>query len=228
MGASGAGIIIRTKNVEDIDIKKLLESVIGKETEKGGFCDLRNEGCFYLGKTKNSISILNSDLAERFFTAKDTSEIQDILTKLPENDLIYAFEEYDSGGTYSYATIRNNKFDRRFRSLTYETTIDEGELEEREVAWNNSKKEKDDLGDGEWEWLYTHPDRDDFKCPESSLPKIKLQDIMINLFNLTTETMGDLHIEDGHFQVSEQIKTEPLIKSEEKTEIIKKSWWKVW
>ena len=144
MGASGAGIIIRTKNVEDIDIKKLLESVIGKETEKGGFCDLRNEGCFYLGKTKNSISILNSDLAERFFTAKDTSEIQDILTKLPENDLIYAFEEYDSGGTYSYATIRNNKFDRRFRSLTYETTIDEGELEEREVAWNNSKKEKTD------------------------------------------------------------------------------------
>ena len=212
MGASGGGIIIRTKNTENIDIHKLLESIIEKKVEKNGFCDSRKDGCYYLGKTKNSISILNSDIAERFFTAKDTSELQDIITKLPDNDLIYAFEEYDSGGTYSYATIRNNKFDRRFRSISYEVTLDEGNLEEREIAWNNSKKEKDDLGDGEWEWLYTHPEREDFKCPESSLPKIKLQDIMINLFNLTTETMGDLHIEDAHFQEKKEIGVERQIK----------------
>lgn len=223
MGASNGGIALRV-DTSKIELQNIVKHLFGNDFEKrDNFCDTRNSDCVYIGKTKDFLIIINTDFADKFFETQKTENIQQYLNYFSNPDFVFAFEEYDSGGTYSYSLIYNGIIKRQFRSICYETKTDFGELEQAEIKWQNAEMIKDDLGDGEFEILYKDPTKD-FSCNKEQLPQVILQELMLEKLGFISWNMDEFIIEQGHYKKAEKIELEHDKVTEH---IIQKPWWEI-
>jgi len=226
MGASSGGISIKTES-DKYELTQIVKDLFGLDfVQTDKFEDTRNPDKYYIVKTKDVITIYNTQLAERFFKKQDTSEIQVFIDYFNTPELIFAHERYDSGGTYSYSLISNGKLKRQFRSLSYETTIDFGEIEEVEKEWRNGEIKKFDLGDGEFETIIKNP-KTGFECDEANLPQVILDKLQFDKLGFDGD--DSKIVERAFFVKKENNKTDssPAVKLTE-TNYSKKSWWKIW
>lgn len=225
MGTSCGGIAIKT-DIQNFELEKIVKDLFGEDfSNNNGYCDSRRDDCVYIGKTKDFIVIVNSTFAEKFFINQDTNNINYILEYFSNPDLIFAFEEYDSGCSYGYALIYNGVITRQYRSLSYETTMDYGEPEAKEKKWLNAETFEEDLGDGETQIMYKDSERD-FSCSQDELPIVMLQELMLEKLGFIPWNMDDYFIEQGHFKSLEKSIT---LKENLKTNNKKnRSWWKIW
>jgi len=199
MGASSGGIIIQT-NTEILNLKKTIEKVFGKDyvLEKS-YCDTRKKECVYIAKTKKELIIINSHLVNDFFEVQPSKNSERILNLFPSSKFTMAFEQYDSGSTYSYSLIYDKVAKRRFRNISGETIIDFGELEKLEIDWKNSKTYKEDLGNDELDTIYKSPYGNQ-EHTEGELPFIFLTSIMFEKFGFDTWSMDNFVIEEAVFR----------------------------
>ena len=146
-------------------------------------------------------------------------------------ELIFAHERYDSGGTYSYALIYNGELKRQFRSLSYETKIDFGDLEEIEIDWKNGEVTKIDLGDGDFETIIKNT-KTGFECDESNVPQVVLNQLQFDKLGFDGD---DSKIIEKVFFIKASTTTEfdrkqnDNFKAENlETKQETKPWWKLW
>lgn len=199
MGASSGGVAIKTNTI-NVDLTKVVKDLFGSDFEKNNdYCDTRQNSCVYIGKTKDFLIIVNTDFAASFFKSQRTDSIQKYLDYFSNPHFVFAFEEYDSGGTYSYSLIYNGIIKRQFRSVTYEIKADFGALEPVELKWKNAEITKEDVGDGEFEILYKDP-ASDFKCTGLQLPLVILRELMLEKLGFITWNMNDFMIEQTYFR----------------------------
>ena len=226
MGASNGGIAIKT-DTSKVELLNVVKDLFGNDFEKSdSYCDSRNNDCVYIGKTKEFLIIVNTDFAYKFFENQNTESIQNYLDYFSKPDFVFAFEEYDSGGTYSYSLIYNGIVTRQFRSISYDTKIDFGNLEQAELKWKNAETIKDDSEDGEYEILYKDPTRD-FSCLKEQLPQVMLQELMYEKLGFASWNMDEFMIEQGHFK---KVSTTNLERQNQSVieQDKKKPWWKIW
>ena len=224
MGASAGGVSVKT-DTSKYELTKIVNDLIGADfvlTDK--FEDTRYPDKYYLVKTKDVITIYNSQYVENFFKQQDTKHLKTFIDYFHVPELIFAHERYDSGGTYSYSLIYNGELKRQFRSLSYETKIDFGDLEEVERDWKNGEIKTFDLGDGEFETSIKNP-KTGFECDEGNLPQVILDQLQFDKLGFDDD---DSKIIEKAFFVKRQ-KTEDILKTEDLalTEEVK-PWWKFW
>lgn len=142
MGASVGGVSIKT-DTSKYELSQIVKDLIGIDfVMTSSYEDTRYPDKYYLVKTNDVITIYNAQLVENFYKRQDTQDIQYLIDYFQKPELIFAHERYDSGGTYSYALYYKGELNRQFRSVSYETKIDFGELEEIEKDWKNGEVKK--------------------------------------------------------------------------------------
>ncbi len=180
MGAASGGVSVKI-DTSKYDLEKIIKDLIGEDFVKTDkYLDTRYPDNYFLVKTKEVITIFNSEFVERFYNRQDTSDIQNIIDYFQKPELIFAHERYDSGGTYSYALIYSGELKRQFRSLSYETKIDFGELEEVEKEWKNGEVKKFDLGAGDFEVTVKNLNTGQV-CDEANIPQAILDKLQYDL-----------------------------------------------
>ena len=231
MGASAGGVSIKI-DTSKYDLSKIVNDLIGTDFVKTqNFEDTRYPDKYYLVKTNEVITIYNSQFVENFYKRQDTKEIQSIIEYFQKPELIFAHERYDSGGTYSYALIYNGELKRQFRSLSYETKIDFGDLEEIEIDWKNGEVTKIDLGDGDFETIIKNT-KTGFECDESNVPQVVLNQLQFDKLGFDGD---DSKIIEKVFFIKASTTTEfdrkqnDNFKAENlETKQETKPWWKLW
>lgn len=179
MGASSGGVSIKI-DTSKYDLTKLVKDLVGTDfIQTENYEDTRKMDKYYLVKTKDVITIYNSHFVETFYRRQDTKDLKNFIDYFQTPELIFAHERYDSGGTYSYSLIYNGVLKRQFRSLSYETKIDFGDLEEVEMDWKNGEVKKIDIGDGEFETIIKNP-KTGFECDTMNLPQVILDQLQFD------------------------------------------------
>lgn len=232
MGASAGGVSIKT-DTSRYDLSKIVNDLIGTDfVRTQNFEDTRYPDKYYLVKTNDVITIYNSQFVENFYKRQDTKELQFIIAYFQKPELIFAHERYDSGGTYSYALIYNGELKRQFRSLSYETKIDFGDLEEIEIDWKNGEVKKIDIGDGEFATIIKNP-KTGFECDTMNLPQVILDQLQFDKLGFDDD---DSKIIEKAFFIKAPKTTEFESSTQNdnfKSENIEakqetKPWWKLW
>jgi hypothetical protein len=232
MGASSGGVSVKLDSSK-YELVKIVQDLFGNDfVESNNYEDIRYPDKYYLVKTKNVITIYNAQFVEKFYSRQDTNDIQYFVEYFQKPELIFAHERYDSGGTYSYSLIYNGEVKRQFRSLSYETKIDFGELEEVEKDWRDGEVKKFDLGDGDFETIIKNR-KTGFECDEANIPQVILDQLQFDKLGFDDD---DSKIIDKAFFIKVQKTTEKessiqnddfkVEKSIAKQEI--KPWWKFW
>jgi hypothetical protein len=226
MGASCGAVAFRL-DAEEYDLSKIIADLFGNDfLASGGYCDSGKPDCIRIGKTKDFVVIINSDFANQFFGSNNTTAIQHYLTYFSNPDFVFAFEEYDSGGTYGYTLIYNGQVKRQFRSVSYNKEIDFGQPEPKELKWLNAPTITEDTGDGEKNILYKDPERD-YTCSADELPRVMLQELMLQKLGFTTWNMFDLFSE--HAQYQRQPLQAPITNGYASAHAgYNRPWWKFW
>ncbi len=225
MGASGGGVSVKIDSSK-YELKQIVNDLIGSDfVQTDNYEDTRYPDKYFIVKTQDVITIYNSQFVEQFFKHQDISEIQNIIDYFQTPELIFAHERYDSGGTYSYSLIYNGKLKRQFRSLSYETTIDFGALEEVEIDWKNGEIKKFDLGDGEFETTIKNLNTG-FECDEANLPQVILDQLQFDKLGFDDD---DTKIIERAFFVKQVVSVNQTIENNQVTkDETKKSWWQIW
>lgn len=227
MGASAGGVSIKT-DTSKYDLNKIVKDLIGADYNiTDNYEDTRYPDNYYLVKTKDVITIYNSQLVELFYKRQDTVDIQYFIDYFQKPELIFTHERYDSGGTYSYALIYNGELKRQFRSISYETKIDFGELEEVEKDWKNGEIKKFDLGDGDFETVIKNP-KTGFECDEMNLPQVILNQLQFDKLGFDDDNSK---IIDKAFFVKTPQTTKPGNTIQNERSVLHqktKPWWKLW
>jgi hypothetical protein len=198
MGASCGAVAFKT-DTSKWELSKIISDLFGKDFTSGGYCDSRESNCIYIGKTKDYIVITNSDFTDKFFRSKDTSIIDKYQQYFSNPEFVFAFEEYDSGGSYGYSLIYNGQVKRQLRTESYEKVLDFGEPEAKELKWLQAETIIVDEGDGEMVTYYKDTERD-FKCTADQLPQVMLQELMLEKLGFITWNMDEFFIEQGHYK----------------------------
>lgn len=220
MGVSTAGVSIKT-NSKNYSLEYIVKSIFGNDFERtNAQGDIREDNWIVISKTHSFIHIRSAFYADFFFNDSFDANLKVLNHFFDNPELIIAFEQFSSGGTYSYAIIKDGKMQRQFRSLSYETTINFGELEPIEVDWKNGKITEHLLGDGEKETVITNS-RTGRSCDEDRLPEEILNYLLFH----------ELKIEDAEYPIEEfSFFKKVNIRKDENSDAsnIKPKWWKFW
>ena len=233
MGASGGGVSIKIETAK-YDLKEIINDLIGTDfIQTENYEDTRNPDNYFIVKTKDVITIYNSQFVETFFKRQDTKEIQSFIDYFEKPELIFAHERYDSGGTYSYSLIYNGELKRQFRSLSYETKIDFGDLEEIEKEWKNGEIKKFDLGGGDFEIIIKNSVTG-IECDEGNIPQVILDQLQFDKLGFDDDSSKIIekafYIKNPRIENVVSKKTVgTLIESNLNTTINEtRPWWKFW
>lgn len=222
MGVSCGGVAFKA-DTSTLNLSKIIADLFGSRYQiNKGYCDSRNADCIYAGMTNEFVIIVHSELASAFFAATDTTGVQKYLDYFSSPELVFAFEAYDSGGTYSYCLIEKGEVRRQFRSISYEKSIDYGAPLDKERKWLQAPTYTDDDGD-----TYIKDADADFECMEDQLPQVLLQELMQEKLGFIPETMDDNFREQYFFKQVVTIE-QPLADESGSVEQNKKPWWKLW
>ena len=181
MGASIGAVAFKV-NTAEFTLQRVVQDLFGEAyVAVAGHCDTRNEHCVFAGKTAEWMIIGNTPFTDRFFKTQDTSAIEKYLAYFRNPELVFAFEEYDSGGSYGYSLIYDGVLKRQVRTISYEKTIDFGEPDKIESDWitANGVEEEDS---------------------EEELVQALLQELMANKLGFTTWNMDEYMLEQCSFK----------------------------
>ncbi len=222
MGTSAGGIIIHKTSKR---INESIGFVFGDNFQKTSYCDCRKSNCVYAGQNDDKLALINSALSERFFSMDQIDE--KIFSFFDKPDIVFAFEEYDSGACYGYAIFKNGKLERKLRANNYNDIIAEyGNPDDDELEWINGTEIKD-TDDS----TLLKNKVNGHEIPIEYKYKAILQLIMQKKFGFTCETMDDIFNETGHFinemEVIKDKITNPENKKVEHNQTTSK-WWKFW
>lgn len=202
MGTSCGGVAIKT-NTKDLDLGETLSKLFGgKFVKSEDYCEHRQSDCLYVAKNENFLLIYHAELVDEIFTHEKSNYLQQIYDYFDKPSLVFAFEEYDSGGTYSYAIFENGEMVRKYRYYVEEAVIDEGEFLPVELKWKNARSEMeyDEDDDEELGLIYFDPDDEEESYAEEDLPRVILYELMNEKLGFDNDTAYDLRIEDGYFK----------------------------
>ena len=221
MGTAAAGIIIQKTTKQ---INESIDFVLGRDFEKVSYCDCRKPDCIYVGQTNETIALINSDLSEKLFRK---NEIDDEFIKFFDRpEMIFVFEEYDSGASYGYAIFKDGKLIRKLRASNYNDIEDEyGIPDEDEMEWINGIEIKDTDNS-----ILLRNAINGHEIPLDYKYKAILQILMQKKFGFTCETMDDIFSITGHFsKKTENIEEQfvQLVQNEDSNNK-KTKWWKFW
>ena len=177
MGASIGAVAFKV-DTAGFELRRVVQDFFGEAyAAVAGHCDTRDEHCVFAGKTAEWVIIGNTGFADRFFLAQDTLAIEKYLTYFGTPELVFAFEEYDSGGSYGYSLIYDGVLKRQVRTRSYEKTIDFGEPDRVESDWITAGgvEEQEDS--------------------EEELVQALLQELMMNKLGFTTWNMDEYILE---------------------------------
>jgi hypothetical protein len=220
MGRTNAGIGVRT-STDTISTDEIVNKLFGDNFERSSeMGDIRNNKWIAVEKSKEFFYIQKADYAGDFFSDKLETKLNELNLLFNNPDLIMAYEQYDSGGTYSYAIIKDGNLTRRFRSLSYETTIDEGELEEIEKSWKNAEVKEFILNESEKEITLINNVTGE-KCDKGSEPEVILNNLLFNLLKI--ENPNNPIIECSFYKMKETEVNHTKEKNDNK-----RPWWKFW
>ena len=222
MGTAAAGIIIQKTTKQ---INESIDLVLGKDFEKVSYCDCRKSDCVYAGQINETLALINSDLSEKLFRE---IEINDELTKFFDRpEMIFVFEEYDSGASYGYAIFKDGKLVRKLRTSNYNDIEDEyGIPYEDELEWINGTEIKDTD-----DFILLRNAANGHEIPLEYKYKAILQLLMQKNLGFTCETMDDIFSITGHFSKRTENLEEQYIPSEnndKEENSIKTKWWEFW
>jgi hypothetical protein len=231
MGASCGGIAIEM-NTAGIDLTKVVQDIFGSnflKTDSGG--DTRLKEHVFAGKTDRFLILTNSDFASQFFGPGNAVAIERCMAYFGHPAFAFAFEEYDSGGSYGYCLIYNGVARRQLRSLSYEIVINTGQPEPEEQRWAQYEIADMDVGDGEFIPGYKDPATGDFICEVSGMPQQALQNLMYEKLGFISWNMNEFLTEQAFFVQTEAAGTSVTSKMPESPQpqtAAKKPWWKLW
>lgn len=225
MGASCGAVAFRL-DAEEIDLSKIAADLFGNDfAATREYCDPRQPECVQIGKTKDFVVIINSDFANKFFASNNTTAIQHYLTYFNNPDFVFAFEEYDSSGTYGYSLIYNGEVKRQLRSVSYNKVIDFGQPEAKELKWLQAPtitREDSQFGS----ITYYKDSERDFTCSADELPQVMLQELMLQKLGFTTWNMYDLFSESAQFK--KQFHAQTMNTYAQPAAQYTRPWWKFW
>jgi hypothetical protein len=227
MGTTIGGIAIKTNTTAFSDEKILNELLkvkysILKEAElynnEQFEFDNRKPECISIYKTTDVIWIINHNISNDFFT-NNIERVESFFNFFNAPNLMFAFNRYDSAGTYGYSIYKKGVNIRTSRVIAYEKEIDTGVHLPIEVDWFNSDTEIEDLGDGEYQKNYINAKNSERICPEDLLIEIILEDLLIEYLLVSTESLYHEAIERNYYRINID---KPITQSSQ----IKQSWWK--
>jgi len=220
MGTSAGGIIIQKTS------KRISESIVlvfGDNFKKTSYCDCRKSNCIYAGRIDDKLALINSDLAERFFSIEHIDE--KLFAFFDKPNMIFAFEEYDSGACYGYAIFKNGKLERKLRANNYnDITVEYGSPDDDELEWINGTE----IEDSDNSKLLKNS-TNGHEIPMEFKYKAILQLIMQKKFGFNCETMDDVFSETGHFINESEFLQKNVALTENKNVTINATsnkWWK--
>jgi hypothetical protein len=231
MGASCGGIAIEM-NTAGIDLTKVVQDIFGSNFLKSGSGgDTRLKEHVFAGKTDRFLILTNSDFASQFFSHGNAVAIERCMAYFEHPPFAFAFEEYDSGGSYGYCLIYNGVARRQLRSQSYEIVINTGQPEPVEQCWVQYEIADMDVGDGEFIPGYKDPATGDFICDVNSMPQHALHDLMYEKLGFISWNMNEFLTEQATFTKTVEnnnIAAPQLPGAIQPKQPLKKPWWKLW
>ncbi len=222
MGTSAAGIIIHKTTKQ---INESIDFVLGKDFEKVSYCDCRKPDCVYAGQIDESLALINSDLSLKLF--KENEVDVELMKFFDSPEMIFVFEEFDSGASYGYAIFKDGKLVRKLRTSNYNDIEEEyGVPDDDELEWINGTEIKDTDNS-----ILLRNAINGHEIPLDYKYKAILQIMMQKKFGFTCETMDDIFNITGHFNKKAENLQEQFIPLENKDEgniSNKTKWWKFW
>lgn len=177
--------------------------------------DNRKPECVSIYRTDRAIWITNHHISEYFF-AENRERSNAFYNFFGKPDLMFAFNRYDSGGTYGYTKEGVNI--RELRVISYEKEIEKGSPLPIELDWFNAKTEMEYLGDGEYQKNYINPKSGYGSCSEDSLAEVLLGDLMMGHLGVSADNLYDKAIERSYYRIH--------LKPNKASPVAKQSWWK--
>jgi hypothetical protein len=132
MGVSVSGIVIECQP-NNFELDDIANSFFGN-CRPYMECDTRKNKCVYISKLARHIFIGNADFADMPFK-RNPIVLEKVNQYFGKPRLGFAFNWFDSGGTYGYTIIEGGKYRRVFRSLSFEQLNVYGEPLEEEKPW---------------------------------------------------------------------------------------------
>ena len=222
MGTSAGGIIFQktTKNIDES-----IDFVLGNDFEKVSYCDSRKSECVYAGQTNEVLVLINSELSEKMFAINEVGD--DLMRFFDNPEMIFVFEEYDSGACYGYAIFKNGKLVRKLRASNYnDIEVEYGIPDEDELEWINGTEIKDSDHS-----ILLRNALNGHEIPIDYKYKAILQTVMQKKFGFTCETMDDIFSITGHFsKKTDNLEVQIISPDKFSVENILnlKKWWKFW
>ena len=219
MGASLGGVAFKI-DTATIDSNKVVHDLFGpafQPHEDHG--DTRRPEYVFVGKSSDLLVILSTDFTTKFFQSTGSEAIQPYLDYFGRPSFVFAFEEYDSGGTYSYSLIYDGVVKRQYSLVSGEEVTDFGTPEPTELKWLNLPAETVQVDDATTELVYTDP-ATGYQYTKDQLPQVILQQLMQEKLGFIS---WDLYEKLTEKTLYKQASLPPAA-----TATGKKPWWKVW
>ncbi|MET0394552.1 MAG: hypothetical protein ABW019_15510 [Chitinophagaceae bacterium] len=219
MGVSLGGVAFKL-DTATIDSNKVVHDLFGPDfqpTEGSG--DTRRPEYVFVGKTSDLLVILSTDFTTKFFQSTGSGAIQSYLDYFGRPSFVFAFEEYDSGGTYSYSLIYDGVVKRQYSLVSGEETTDFGNPEPTELKWLNLPAETVQVDEETTELVYTDP-ATGYQYTKDQLPQVILPQLM-------QEKLGFISW-DLHEKLTEKTLYKQASPPPASAATGKKPWWKVW
>lgn len=208
MGASVSGIIIKC-NPNDFKLDEIVDYFFcgGSEIDS---CDTRENDCLYLSKLQNEVFISNADFAQLFFSRN--KKVLEKINEFFKNPLFaFAFNWFESGGTFGYSIIENGQYIRAFRSIEYEKVETYGSPIELEKPWlgGNSYSKRVDPHPEQFvsnDYNY-YPNfhvnlENGIEYHEAGLPEILVSKLMVDFFKFDVWSMNDFESKRKSFKLN--------------------------
>lgn len=195
MGASVSGIIIECQH-NNFKLDDIAQSFFGNCSSYNE-CDTRKNKCVYISKLAKHIFIGNADFADMFFN-RNAKVLERVNQYFDEPHLGFAFNWFDSGGTYGYSVIENGAYKRVFRSLSYERLNVYGEALEQEKPWIGGESYMKRIEPHPEQYLPPYYDlnvrahvnmetgqvADEYSLPETLLPKVMRDFVGFDIYDM--------------------------------------------
>ncbi|MDF7822206.1 hypothetical protein P1X15_31620 [Runella sp. MFBS21] len=209
MGTSASGIIIKCDSTK-FSIEEVSRYFFGDGEKTDCSDDTRKRNYITFTKYKDEFHISNSDFTNLFFEQNPIA-LQKLNTFFNTPVLAFAFNWFESGGTFGYAIIQNGIVRRIYRTLSYVKFESFGEPIKQEVEWLCGDSFINILKDEEYYPpdypltrktyinISTNEKADDYYLPELLLPSVMQEYLGYDVYTSNIEL--EL-IESGAYRIA--------------------------
>lgn len=203
MGLAIGAVIIR-KGIHKFNVQTIVKDWFGPNAELNEtdiftqHFDTRKDDCIAIYERADLIIINNSRFTSGLYNPENIGKLYHYFRNPVQ---IFAFENYDSGGTYSFAVIDRGKLVRWVRSTAdSDTPSTFGAPLNIELKIWHAQKIKRAEADGETYTYFIHPETKQLFL-ESDIARILLYEVMKHEVDLTPDIVYDRSIKRRYFKL---------------------------